>query len=124
MQSTVKLTFSDNQLIDNLTMVRSQGGRLAPENRWSVDGRGNYWDDYHGFDRDGDGIGDLDYRYATIMNAMIRKQPLVRAFLFTPAHLALESAARMFPVIRREPLVIDEFPLMTPSSLGCEEVGA
>ncbi len=119
LQSTVRLTFSDNQLIDNLTMVRSEGGRLAPENRWSVDGRGNYWDDYHGFDRDGDGIGDLDYRYETILNAMVRKQPLLRAFLFTPAHLAIESAARMFPVIRREPLVTDEFPLMTASSVGC-----
>jgi hypothetical protein len=47
------------------------------------------------------------------MDALIRKNTLVQAFLYTPAHLALEAAARMFPLYRDQPLLIDEHPLMS-----------
>lgn len=40
-------------------------GALAKKNHWSVDGRGNYWDDYQGYDADGDGVGDIPYRYTS-----------------------------------------------------------
>lgn len=122
LQSTVKLTFSDNHVVDNLMTVRTEGGDLSTGNRWSVAGRGNYWDEYHGFDQDGDGIGDLAYRYETVMNELVRRQPLLRAFLFTPAHYALETAARMFPIIRPAPLVVDEHPLMSPPRIACQEL--
>jgi nitrous oxidase accessory protein len=113
LQSTVRLTFVGNRVEDSLTAVRTEGATLSA-NRWSEDGRGNYWDDYHGYDRDGDGIGDLPYRYETVMNEIVRRGPLARAFVYTPAHLALETASRLFPVFRTEPLVVDEFPLMIP----------
>lgn len=119
LQSTVRLTFSDNQIVDNLMTVRSEGARLSPGNHWSYEGRGNYWDEYRGFDRDGDGIGDLPYRYEVVMDELIRQQPLMRAFLHTPAHLAIENAARMFPVIRPDPLIQDDRPLMRPGRIDC-----
>jgi hypothetical protein len=37
---------------------------------------------------------------------------MTQAFLYTPAHLAIEAAARMFPVFRQPPLLTDAFPLM------------
>jgi hypothetical protein len=48
------------------------------------------------------------------MEGLMRRNPLVQAFLYTPAHLAIEAAARMFPVYRQDPLVVDEHPLLTP----------
>jgi nitrous oxidase accessory protein len=113
LQASVRLTFLENRFESNLTAVRSEGAALV-SNVWSRNGRGNYWDDYRGYDRDGDGIGDLPYRYEAVMNEMMRRDPLARAFVYTPAHLALESAARLFPVFRPEPLVVDDHPLMAP----------
>jgi nitrous oxidase accessory protein len=115
LQSNVRLTFTGNRIENNLTVVRTEGAALV-SNRWSSDGRGNYWDGYQGYDRDGDGVGDLPYRYEAVMNEILKRQPLARAFVYTPAHLALETASRLFPVFRAEPLVVDEFPLMTPPS--------
>lgn len=122
LQTTVRLEFSGNQLVDNLVPVRSEGGDLSSFNRWSVDGRGNHWDDYSGFDRDGDGIGDLPYRFEAVMEQIVRQHPAARAFLYTPAHLAIESAARMFPVVRPAPLIVDEHPLMEREPLSCPEL--
>lgn len=119
LQSTVRFTFTGNQVVDNLMVVRSEGAGLSAENLWAYEGRGNYWDDYHGFDRDGDGIGDIPYRYEVVMDDLVRRQPLVRALLYTPAHLAIENAARMFPVIRPEPLIDDDRPLMRPGRIDC-----
>ena len=45
-------------------------------------------------------------------DALAGGNELVRAFLYTPAHLALEAAARMFPLFRRPPVLVDEHPLM------------
>jgi nitrous oxidase accessory protein len=115
LQSTVALTFVENRVENNLTVVRTEGAALTA-NQWSSDGRGNYWDDYQGYDTEGDGVGDLPYRYEAVMNEILKRQPLARALVYTPAHLALEAAARLFPVFRAEPLVVDEFPLMTPPS--------
>ena len=38
---------------------------------------------------------------------------MIQALLYTPAHAAIESAARMFPLFRQPPLIVDERPLMS-----------
>jgi nitrous oxidase accessory protein NosD len=48
----------------------------------------------------------------------MRRSPLAQAFLYTPAHLALDAAARMFPVYRRPPVLVDDRPLMAPGFRG------
>lgn len=124
LQSTVGLTFYDNVVANNLTDVRTRGSGLSSANRWSLNGRGNYWDQYQGYDQDGDGIGDIPYRYELVMNEMIRRTPLVRAFIYTPASQALERAARLFPVYTPEPLLVDEYPVMSMQADRCWEEGA
>jgi nitrous oxidase accessory protein NosD len=52
------------------------------------------------------------------MDALVRRNPLVQAFLYTPAHLALEAAARMFPLYRQAPVLIDDRPLMSATIGG------
>jgi nitrous oxidase accessory protein len=121
LQSNVALTFAGNRVENNLTVVRTEGGGISRKSEWTEEGRGNYWDDYRGFDRDGDGVGDLPYQYEAVMNEMMTRSPLSRAFLYTPAHVALESGARLFPVYRPAPLVVDDSPLMQSPETSCAQ---
>ena len=70
------------------------------------------WGEYRGYDADGNGIGDIPHRVDAVMDALLQRTPLAQAFLYTPAHLALEAAARMFPLSRRQPVLVDPAPLM------------
>ncbi len=118
LQSNAALTVTDNRISDNLTDVRALGRRLSSSMRWSEDGRGNSWSQYRGYDADRNGIGDLPHRVEDAMDALMRRNPMAQAFLYTPAHLALDAAARMFPLFRQEPLLIDPHPLMSGSVRG------
>jgi nitrous oxidase accessory protein len=119
LQSTARLTLTGNRIAENLADVRALGRTLASGMRWSRDGRGNSWGQYRGYDADGDGIGDVPHQVDDAMDALVSKNPLMQALLYTPAHLAVEAAARMFPLFRQPPLVVDERPLMV-AALGGE----
>lgn len=113
LQSTARLTLTGNRIAENLTDVRPLGRTLAAGMRWSRDGRGNSWGQYRGYDADGDGIGDVSHRIEAAIDALIHRNPLIQAFLYTPAHLGLEAAVRMFPLFRQPPVVVDDRPLMS-----------
>jgi nitrous oxidase accessory protein len=118
LQSTAALTMTGNRIAENLTDVRPLGRQLSSGMRWSSGGRGNSWAQYRGYDADRDGIGDVPHRVDDAMDALVRRNPLVQAFLYTPAHLALEAAARMFPLYRQAPVLIDDRPLMSATIGG------
>jgi len=118
LQSSAALTIAGNRIAENLTDVRPLGRQLSAGMRWTREGRGNSWSQYRGFDADRDGIGDLPHTVQDAMDALVRRNPLVQAFLYTPAHLALESAARMFPLYRQAPVLIDDRPLMAIPARG------
>ncbi len=113
LQSTARLTLSGNRIAENLADVRALGRTLSPGIRWSQEGRGNSWGQYRGYDADGDGVGDVPHRVEDAADALVRRNPLIQALLYTPAHLALETAVRMFPLFRQPPLLVDERPLMS-----------
>jgi nitrous oxidase accessory protein len=113
LQSTAALTLTGNRIADNLTDVRPLGRQLSPAMKWSSAGRGNAWSQYRGYDANGDGIGDVPHRVEDAMDALVRKNSMTQAFLYTPAHLALEAGARLFPLLRQPPLVVDEFPIVS-----------
>jgi nitrous oxidase accessory protein len=114
LQSTAALTLTGNRIAENLADVRPLGRQLSAAMRWTREGRGNSWGQYRGYDRDGDGVGDLPHRVEDAMDALVRRNPLIQAFLYTPAHLAIEAAARMFPLYRQAPILVDDRPLMQP----------
>ena len=118
MQSNALLTLTENRIAENLTDVRALGRQLAPATAWSKAGRGNSWSQYRGHDANGDGIGDLPHRVDNAMDGLLARNPLAQAFLYTPAHLALDAAARMFPLYRRPPLLVDERPLLRMPQRG------
>ncbi len=112
LQSNASMTIAANRIANNLTDVRPLGARLSAATRWSAHGRGNMWGEYRGYDADADGIGDIPHRVDAVMDTLLQRTPLAQAFLYTPAHLALEAAARMFPLSRRPPVLVDPAPLM------------
>jgi nitrous oxidase accessory protein len=118
LQSNAALTVVGNRIADNLADLRPLGRGISSAARWSRAGRGNSWSQYRGYDADGDGIGDVPHHVDDAMAALVRRNPLAQAFLYTPAHLALEAAARMFPLYRQPPLVTDESPLMDAGARG------
>jgi len=105
--------FTANSLVDNLTQVESQGGDLAGHEVWTVNGRGNYWSDYQGYDAAGDGVGDLPYRYTSVYADLSRDHASITAYRFTAAQSALELAARWFPIYPPQTLLVDRAPLMS-----------
>ena len=72
---------------------------------------GNYWSDYVGWDRDGDGIGDKHHYPSDIASYLVGRFPAVRLVLHSPAMLLLQGLESQFPVMR-PPGVMEAQPLM------------
>lgn len=113
MQPAVKRNvFSRNAFIENAAHVGIASSGKFSGNEWSIDGVGNYWSDFAGYDAGGDGIGDVSYRVDDLYNTLIDAHPHLRFFQDTPAAKMIALAAEMFPIFRPLPLVEDDFPLI------------
>jgi nitrous oxidase accessory protein len=85
--------FGGNQFVDNWSDVVLSGRDGGT--RWAIDGRGNFWSRYRGFDFDGDGIGDAPHPVVGAFERIEGTNPAVRLFLQSPAAAGLELAARL-----------------------------
>lgn len=115
MSTTVGAQFSGNSFVGNLRQADTTGGSIEHGNTWAIDGRGNYWDDYRGYDANGDGKGDIPYQYRAPYGELIQRDEGLKAFANTPAQMAIDLALRWFPVYREAPSVVDPHPLMRPT---------
>ncbi len=113
--TTTDATFVGNSFISNLQQVETRGASIENRNTWAEDGRGNYWDGYQGYDADGDGVGDIPFRYEGAYDSLVADNQALNAFKFTFAHTALDLTARWFPVYRPDARVVDPAPLMSPT---------
>ena len=118
LMSTAALTATGNAFVENLRPLEPRGALRPEANTWAEGRRGNYWSDYAGFDADGDGIGDVPYRRTDVLEDLAVRAPVLQALLFTPAHHALETAARLAPLVQGTPLVEDPAPLVRPPITG------
>ncbi len=104
-----------NDFIGNREQVRYVG---AHDEAWgathpSERKRGNYWSNYLGWDRDGDGVGDIPYEANDMVDRLSWRHPSMKLLLGSPAVQALRLVAQQFPVLR-VPSVVDAFPHMVP----------
>ena len=100
---------SGNDFISNREQVRYVGAR---DMHWGTPD-GNYWSNYLGWDRNGDGIGDVRYEASDIVDRLSWKHPLMKLLLASPAVQSLRLVSQQFPVLRA-PSVIDMQPRMQP----------
>lgn len=96
----------DNSFEGNLTNVVQAGRGKAGLNRW----QGNHWDDYAGFDRDGDGRGDTPYELYAYADRIWIEQPQARFFKTSPVLELLDFLERLAPFTSPELTLKDEQP--------------
>lgn len=99
---------SENAFVGNEQQVKYVATRTQ---EWSVEGRGNYWSDYLGWDRNNDGLGDMYYEPNDNVDRLLWMYPQVRLLMNSPAIELLRWVQQAFPVIKM-PGVRDSYPLM------------
>ena len=99
--------FSENMFHDNLTQVFIQGGGTANRNKWI----NNYWDDYAGYDKDGDNIGDFPYRIYEYHARLWRFNPDVKYFYGAPIMSILDYLEKLAPFSKPQFVLKDPKPV-------------
>jgi nitrous oxidase accessory protein len=92
---------------------RDQIKYVAARDEYWGNGRGNYWSNYVGWDRDGNRVGDVPYEANDVVDRMTWKYPMVKLLLNSPAVQTLRLVAQQFPLLR-SPSVVDRHPRMHP----------
>ncbi len=97
-----------NYFVRNKQQVKYVANR---EVEWSLDGRGNFWSDYQGWDRDGDRIGDEPFEPNDGIDKVLWKYPAANVLINSPSIQTLRWVQKTFPVLK-SPGIKDSYPLM------------
>ena len=105
----------NNQFEGNLTQV-SYGGRSdnPTKNLWE----GNYWDDYQGFDRNHDGVGDNAHELYAYADQLWMEFPMARFFRSSPVLELLDFLERLAPFSSPDLILRDEKPVFRKPERG------
>jgi len=95
-----------NYFHNNLSQVTAQG-KTANGNLWE----NNYFDDYQGFDRDGDNIGDTPYRLYTYVEHLWDFNKNVKFFYGAPILVILDFLERLASFSEPKFVLKDEKPM-------------
>ena len=106
--SPARNEFLGNTFQANQHQARVDGRGDALETTW----RGNAFDDYQGYDLDGDSFGDVPHEARNLANQMIGRIPELAFFRGTPALGLLEAVGRIFPLFQPEAIFVDPQPRM------------
>jgi nitrous oxidase accessory protein len=105
-----------NAFVDNDEQLNYQDNSILV---WDSEQGGNYWSDYVGWDRNGDGLGDRPHHPTDISSYLVQRFPAIRLVLHSPAMALLRGLESRFPVIRppgvREPRPLMANPITPPA---------
>lgn len=105
-----------NDFIGNREQIRYVAAR---DENWGTK-QGNHWSNYLGWDRNGDGIGDLAYEANDMVDRLNWRYPMMRLLLNSPAVQTLRLVGQQFPLLRA-PSVVDPNPRMRPAHRNWSE---
>ncbi len=112
--------FTGNAFVRNADQVwqptREFNGAGRTANHFSEGAQGNFWSDYTGEDRDGNGIGETPYHETDVFGYLLDRHPEARLLASSPAVSLLRRAEELLPLIETGG-VTDLHPLMKPSHL-------
>lgn len=106
--------FRDNDLRDNAQQVRVGGDGDARKIVWA----GNHFDDYQGYDLDGDGRGDVPYQLRSLSSEMTSRHPDLAFFRGTPVLALADLAGHVMPLFAPRTILEDMEPRMAPAHTG------
>ena len=132
-----RIAFLDNRIAHNVTglyFYGERGGHIAIGNRfennlWQVTiiGNGdpandiwwgNVWDDYQGFDRNGDGIGDTPHEIYTYADRIWLATPAAKFFRNSPVLELLDFLEKLAPFSAPDLVLRDSAPKMSGAKAG------
>jgi nitrous oxidase accessory protein len=105
---------TDNVFEGNLTDVIQTGRGKANLNQW----RGNFFADYQGFDRNGDGIGDTPHEQYSYADQIWIEQPAAQFFKTAPVLELLDFLERLAPFSLPEMQLRDDKPRFLKPALA------
>ncbi|WP_237051379.1 nitrous oxide reductase family maturation protein NosD [Magnetospirillum sp. ME-1] len=100
--------FTGNLFSGNITEVAVYGGGSAKRNVWDS----NRWEDYQGFDRDGNGVGDKPHKLFNYAGRVWMDKPNTRFFKGTPLLEVLDFLDRLAPFSEPVLMLEDKHPLV------------
>lgn len=106
-------TVEGNLFEGNIDPVAKSGGGGAMNNHF----RGNYWDDYQGFDRNADQVGDTPYELFAWSDRLWMEEPTARFFKNAPLMEAIDFLERLAPFSTPDLLVRDDSPRFVKPTL-------
>lgn len=116
--SAERNSFRDNAFGDNGRQVVVEGGGDALGVIWS----GNYFDDYAGYDLDGDGAGDVPYTLRSLSADLTSNNPHLQFFRNTPALAVADAAGKMVPLLAPRTILRDPRPRLDLPPLELPEI--
>lgn len=100
--------FAGNSFRDSRVQVAVDGRGDAREAEWE----GNHFDDYAGYDLDGDGVGDVPYELRSLTSDLLAATPALAFYRGTPALVLAEAIGRIVPIVEPRLLLSDPEPRM------------
>lgn len=104
--------FRNNAFQGNLTQVAVSGASSANRNTWD----GNYWDDYEGFDRNRDKVGDTPYELYAYADRLWMDVPSTQFFKGAPMLEMLDFLERLAPFSSPRLMLRDKTPRMAAAN--------
>jgi nitrous oxidase accessory protein len=106
--------FVENSFLSNVVVAGVTGRGSAVANTW----RNNYWSEYAGLDENHDGLGDTPYVHDRVTDDVLAEHESLQLMRLSTATAALDMLARLVPVLKPTPILVDSAPSLARFDLA------